>query len=63
MNGLHIVRKRVTASEPGGAASRALRQLMALDRAKDSVHGAYQHLTTAADPAAKLCDKLEGEIE
>ena len=31
--------------------------------AKDSVHRAYQHLTTAADRAAKLCDKIEGGME
>ena len=63
MKGLYIVRQRVTASEPGGAADRALRQLAALDRAKDSVYAAYQHLTTAADRAAKLYDKMEGGME
>jgi len=63
MKGLYIVGKRVTASQPGGAADRALRQLAALDRAKDSVHRAYQHLTTAADRAAKLCYKIEGGME
>jgi hypothetical protein len=63
MKGLYIVRKRVTASEPGGAADRALWQLAALDRAKDSVHATYQRLATAADRAAKLCDKMEGGME
>jgi hypothetical protein len=65
MTGLFVVRKRVTESSSAteSAAGRALQQLAALDRARDSLQQACQWLATAAGSANKLYTKIQQGAE